>query len=250
MTEESYCQLPNYEEKTNHLIKLAYAINEITDQQIVSGSIAQTLYLGFTTRPATDLDIILPKNIVLTQNIGELSNILNKDYTLSSNHLSTRGGYRFKLMYTQPKSQHNTREYISIDVKNLDELYTMKANLKLIKLERLIANKLATTLIGDGKEHYIRIKDFYDLAFLLESLDFNDDEVFIYLANRLINNNILDINDTFLFSPNSIDKYLDIYHLVKNKYQFQNNINLFKAKLYLKTHTFSINNAINYQKTC
>ena len=103
------------------------------------------------------------------------------------------------------------------------ELYDKRKNLRILKYEQLLSNKLATTLIGDNDSHYLRVKDMYDLTFLLNFKKYDFDLVSDLLSYRLKRNDINNIFDTFLFKEDSEEKYLDYFDIFEVKEYFYKN---------------------------
>ncbi len=64
-------------EKLKKYLDIVNAINQITDDLIVAGSLAQYLHLKELHRSITDIDIILFNNFQLSDNLDQINNILS-----------------------------------------------------------------------------------------------------------------------------------------------------------------------------
>lgn len=227
-------------------LPLVNAFNELIDDLVVSGGLAQYFYLGVVHRKITDIDLLLEKEISIGCYLKWLNKLLDTDYRISSMQ-SKKDGCSFKLVSTKMLNHKNksVRHFTSIDMKYKKELYEELSNgLKIIRYEQLLSNKVAASLIGDNVTHYLRVKDLYDLSFLLEKEDF-DFELFIYLlVERLKNNGINNIFRTYLFHPLAEKVYLEYFEQMKNRYGMYEEADLFKVKKFLYTCSEKINDQI------
>jgi len=234
------------DDNLKEFIAIVKSLNELVDDLVISGGLAQYFHLGLAHRKITDIDILLEKKMAITYYLKWINKLLDTDYQISSMQ-SKKDGCSLKLVSTKMLNhkKKSVRHFTSIDMKYKKELYEELSNgLKIIRFEQLLSNKVAASLIGDNVTHYLRVKDLYDLNFLLEKEDF-DFELFIYLlVERLKNNGINNIFRTYLFHPLAEEVYRNYFEQMKSRYRMDEEVDLFKVKQFLYTCSEKINDKI------
>ncbi len=229
------------EEQTKEFLKLIYAINEVADDLIVGGSLAQYFHLEKQHRNIADIDIIFFNKFNFISKLKEISEILNKEYILSSCRGHSKDSCKIKLYNAEIFGIKKTKHYVNIDIKSKKEIYIIKENVRIIKFEQLLSNKIATSLIGNNVSKFLRVKDLYDLNFLLDIKDYDFDLMVCILTQRLMNNGISNIFDTFLFKDEAESVYLEHFKRVQTRYALNENVDLFKIKKFLYEKGATIN---------
>ena len=221
------------ENKINIYIKFLRDLKRIIPDFIVSGSIATMIYLNQFTRECNDVDIHFKcKNI-----LNDLKKIERFEYELES--ISDN--------YATIKVKEIENFYIKLDINYSYFPFQKEKEINLVKLEKLIADKIIRCSIKTNK--FPRAKDLYDLQFLLK-LPYDKSLVFQYMLKNLKDYNVENGYTLFIEKQESTKTYSKLFQeYIKNTnvfYEFDrknticNVVNIIKEirKLYKENNEF------------
>jgi len=197
------------EEIMNIYKSLLQDMYKINPNIVITGSVATVLYLNNIHRICNDIDIHFADDYSIVRLINQINYTNAKyeiiDYSVGDNNISI-------------KLKKNSGHQITLDIYNNSLIDHQEVNgMKLIKLEKLIVNKLINCVTIKNSTNP-RIKDLYDLQFLLR-LKYGYNLIFYYLCRELLE--IYKIDKLFNNVINELcigDFYEDIF----NKYKANN----------------------------
>jgi hypothetical protein len=124
-------------------LKFVNAINSMTDDLIVSGSLSAYIGTGQLHRPISDIDIILFNRFPLADRIDSISEALGEEYIKSSyQKYGEDGEYRLRVYRRILSKGKEYKNHFTMDIKNRKELYELKDDLRILRWrETLYKNK-------------------------------------------------------------------------------------------------------------
>lgn len=126
----------------------------------------------------------------------------------------------------------NQKLKFSVDVYYDELIYQLKDGLKLIKLEKLIADKILRASIKT--KDYPRVKELYDLQFLLK-LEYKKELLYKYLKHNFLEYDIDGKTKLYIEEENVKNKYILMYnkYIKENKVYFNFDVDVINDILFI-----------------
>lgn len=203
----------------------------------VKGSIAQLANTVRLTRAITDVDLTSGIDLIDSSYLIEKTTYDEEDpikFKIKNRFTTTNNTINFKILCNFDYIQHLIKIDLKLDKSNdivkKEMPIVMKKDVKFdintVPLEKHIATKLYILLRNTDKSIVIsketrRLKDFYDLHFLLQT-KFSEELVCKYFDEICKERNDIDLNqvDLDLLDKRFVDKNQDLYNQDKARYGF------------------------------